>query len=946
MPTAIDYKKLISQLIQLLDKKRVISDQSICHAIGTDASFYRLTPQVIVKAASIKEIVAVIQLCNLFKAHYTYRAAGTSLSGQAISDSVLIMLTDDWLNFEIIDDARQIKLQPGIIGARANQLLAPFQRKIGPDPASINACKIGGIAANNASGMCCGTAANSYKTLTSMTIILHDGTIVDTGDPLSVAAFKQSHGVFLDQLKSLAEISQNDKKLKELIQHKYRLKNTTGYSLNALVDFTDPIEILQHLMIGSEGTLGFIADITYQTIAVLPFKATALFVYDTVESACLVVTQLAKKENKMKVSAVELMDGASLFSIANKKGIPEFIKTCQLENCALLIECEAETQLLLEQKIQTISHLANQIKPRHAVDFSFDIDLCFNLWQIRKGLFPSVGAIREKGTSVIIEDIAFPVEQLAEATQDLKKLFEIYDYQQAIIFGHALEGNLHFVFTQNFADDFEVKRYQQLMLQVSNLVAIKYQGSLKAEHGTGRNMAPFVELEWGEVAYALMKKIKALFDPDNLINPGVIINDQPDAHIKNLKSLPPADDLVDACIECGFCEPVCPSRNLSLTPRQRIVMYRQLQDLRSQKMNSTIKKQISQLTEQFNYLGLDTCAATGLCEMLCPVGINTGELVKKLRSAENKNISSLANFSANHFATTSSLVKTSLKASSLLQTFLPDRTTNLIGKNLHRFSGKNIPIWFAEYPTTNKNKIEPSLISDKKVVYYPSCSARVMGTQPKALDQRSLTDVTISLLEKAGYQVIIAKDLADSCCGLPFDSKGLTEIANKEFGQFENLLWTASESGKYPVIIDTSPCKKRAVDKLSKSVKVFEPSEFALNYLIDDLQINQLDETVMLHVTCSSRRMGLVDSMKKLAELCATKVILPEDILCCGFAGDKGFTTPELNESALITLKQQIPIDCSRGFSNSLTCEIGLSRHGGVPYQSILYLLDEVSEKI
>jgi D-lactate dehydrogenase len=935
MTNAFKYKQLARQFKLTLDKKRVITDPALCYALGTDASFYRLQPQIIVKVSSKTEIRRVIELCNASKTPYTFRAAGTSLSGQAISDSVLIMLTDDWRKYEILESGDRIKLQPGIIGTTANQYLLPYQRKIGPDPASINSCKIGGIAANNASGMCCGTAHNSYQTVSEMTVVLTDGSLVDTGDINSVQRFKVSHSKLLEKLKQLATDTQNDQKLKQLIKHKYRLKNTTGYSLNALIDFDEPIEILKHLMIGSEGTLGFIADITYQTIPDYPHKASALVVYKNIEQACLVVTELNK--SKQEIAAVELIDGKALASITDKKGVPDFIIDCNLESCALLIECHADSKEALLELIHKHNQVIQAKSPIAQIEFTSDKNQTIRLWNVRKGLFPAVGAVRAKGTSVVIEDIAFPVELLAEATRDLQRLFEIYSYDQAIIFGHALEGNLHFVFAQDFTNQPEVRRYQQFMQQVSQLVAIKYQGSLKAEHGTGRNMAPFVELEWGKKAYSLMKQIKALFDPENLMNPDVIISDDQEIHLKNLKSLPIANDLIDACIECGFCESVCPSRNLSLTPRQRIVMYRQIQQLSSQKQTAEIKNKIKEITKQFDYLGIDTCAATGLCAEECPVDINTGELIKNLRG-----LSKGSNWRLNNLGATSSALKSSFKANQLIQKLIPNNVTNLIGSSLHSLSS-SIPIWFSEYPTANNSKIKPTKKCNRKVVYYPSCGARAMGTQPNAKDQRSLEDVTISLLEKAGCQVIIPSNISKSCCGLPFESNGLNDIAQQEVEQLEAILWQASDSGKHPILIDTSPCKKRAIDNFNKQLTVYEPTEFTLRFLVDNLEIRPINESIMLHITCSSSRMNLNDSMTNVAKICAKNVIIPQDIHCCGFAGDKGFLLPELNESALSTLKQQIPENCTRGYSNSITCEIGLSKHGGIPYQSILYLLDEVS---
>ncbi|GAL17866.1 predicted D-lactate dehydrogenase [Vibrio maritimus] len=401
--------------------------------------------------------------------------------------------------------------------------------------------------------MCCGTAQNSYKTVECMKLVFSDGTILDTGDKASVERFKSERPEFIEGLIQLAQETKANQDLADKIAHKYRLKNTTGYALNALVDYSDPIEVLEHLMIGSEGTLGFIAEITYNTVVEHKYKASTLLVFSDIEEASKAVATIAKTP----VAAVEMMDGRALRSVADKPGMPSFIETLDLEATALLVEVHASCKHTLDDHTNAVMTALSDYTIIESVPFTLDPATVATLWGIRKGMFPAVGAVREVGTTVIIEDVAFPVENLASGVRDLQELFDKYHYDEAIIFGHALEGNLHFVFTQGFESQQEIERYGGFMDDVADLVAVKYQGSLKAEHGTGRNMAPYVELEWGQEGYALMQQIKALFDPEGLLNPGVIINDNPNSHIENLKPMPAADDIVNRCIECGFCEPVC-----------------------------------------------------------------------------------------------------------------------------------------------------------------------------------------------------------------------------------------------------------------------------------------------------------------------------------------------------------------------------------------------------
>jgi D-lactate dehydrogenase len=490
---------------------------------------------------------------------------------------------------------------------------------------------------------------------------------------------------------------------------------------------------------------------------------------------------------------------------------------------------------------------------------------------------------------------------------------------------------------------------------------VKHAGSLKAEHGTGRNMAPYVELEWGKSGYALMQQIKAIFDPTGLLNPGVIINDNAKAHIQNLKPMPQADDLIDRCIECGFCEPVCPSRTLTLSPRQRIVLYREIK--RSEK--NANKAYTEALTKTFQYQGIETCAATGLCVQRCPVGINTGDLIKKLRSEKYQQFKPIARWTANHFSTTNKLLNLGLKANQVAQKTLGAGRLDKISQNIAKLTAHKVQRWSPEVPTANNYKLHSNVINtlgndvpkksdttkqachEKKVVYLASCASRSMGQQAGNKDQRSLPEVTYSLLMKAGFDIIIPNRINDLCCGQPHDSKGFSDIAKQKSNQLEAALWEASEQGRWPVLMDKSPCVKRSIEQFSQDtsqqMNLFEPSQFVMDYLLEYLTISPLQETIMLHITCSTRRMALDKKMLQLAQQCATEVIVPEHIECCGWAGDKGFTTPELNAAALLPLKSQVPEHCTRGYSNSRTCEIGLSKHSGIAYQSILYLVDEVS---
>lgn len=876
---------MISELQRILPPTTVSTRLIDRIAYSRDASLYAMTPIAVIRPHSSRDICALFAWCIEHGQHLAFRTAGTSLSGQAVTDGVIVDVGRHFKNWSIEDEGMRLRVQPGVIGAHANAYLRRYGRKIGPDPASIMACMIGGIVANNASGMCCGTVQNSYHTIASITFILADGTRIDTGNEIESKAWSDGTSAIARGIAVLRDEIRADAELVARIRRKYRIKNTIGYSLNAFLDEDEPARILGKLMIGSEGTLGFVEEVVFNTVPDAAFKLTGLLRFHSIADACAQVDPL----REAGAAAIELMDAASLRSVGMHDG------------AALLVEFQAESE---EQRARDRHH-AEQLSAGMLLTFpatwTYDPNEQHALWKIRKGLMPTIGAMRPPGSTMINEDIAVPPHHLASLVHDVQACFEKHGYTEAIIFGHAKDGNIHFVVNQQFTTVADVKQYGEFMDDIADIVVDTYQGSLKAEHGTGRNMTPYVEKEWGIEAYGFMKRLKRLVDPHNILNPGVILDDDIHAHVRNIKKVPVVDPETDRCIECGYCEHVCPSRSLTLTPRQRIVVRRELHA----RLNSS---ELEVVAEDFEYDGLQTCAVDGMCATVCPVGIDTGSLVKRLRSESHGSIVVQASIrAATSFGAVNAVARV---ASTVLHTLVP----SLNG--------------------ASSISIREQAPANADVLLIPSCGARWLGSTSAA---PHVIDLIRTLTERAGMSVVVPTGASSECCGQLFASKGFTDAAHICERSMHDFIQRHLTEGVL-VVTDSSTC----ATSMPEHVNVVDPLRFLAEHLLPRLTITSRLDHVVLHPGCGVEKLRAITLLQTIAQACAHHVTIPVSASCCGMAGDRGLLHPELPESALAQEKAEVLSMSSNGYyAVNTTCEIALSRAMGVLYQPIAALLEE-----
>ncbi|MEO6712890.1 MAG: FAD-binding and (Fe-S)-binding domain-containing protein [Mycobacteriales bacterium] len=904
-------------------------------AMAHDASHYLLTPQAVVTPRSAADVAALLRASAAQGVPLTFRSGGTSLSGQAVGDGVLVDTRRNFRAVEVLDGGARVRVQPGATVREVNARLAPYRTKLGPDPASEAACTIGGVVANNSSGMACGTEFNSYRTLDSMILVLPSGTVVDSAAVDANDRLRHDEPALYAGLLALRDRVRGNAESMRMIAKQFSLKNTMGYSVNAFVDHTDAVGILAHLVIGSEGTLAFVASATFRTVPVHAHLATGLLLFHDLHAATAALPELLAAGP----ATVELLDAASLRVAQADPLAGDVLRRLEvLQHAALLLEFQESSAAALDERTLGATALLHRLPLALPAQLSGEPKSRAALWRIRKGLYAAVAGSRPAGTTALLEDIAVPVPALADTCVELVALFAAHDYDDSVIFGHAKDGNIHFMLTERFDEPERVDHYLAFTEDMVALV-LGRDGTLKAEHGTGRMMAPYVRRQFGAELYEVMLAVKTLCDPAGLLNPGVLIDVDPAAQVANLKSTPTVETEVDRCVECGFCEPVCPSRDLTLTPRQRIVLRRE----RARAAAAGDLNLVRELDDDYGYDGLDTCATDGMCQTACPVLIDTGALVKRLRAESRSRLEQGSwQAAAAHWGAVTRAAGAALTVAGSIPPALvtaPNRLARALG------GPEAVPLWSRDLPKGGRRRTGLSS-PHADAVYFPACINSLFGSaEPGA----GVGPALRNLCGRAGVQLVVPASIRQLCCGTPWASKGMTAGYVRMQRLVLPALWQATGGGRLPVVCDASSCTEGLQQLIAstpryQAMRVLDAVSYVDAQVLPALTVTGGLDSIALHPTCSSTRLGANDALLRVAAAVAGEVVVPDDWSCCAFAGDRGLLHPELTASATAPQARAVATrDFSAYASSNRTCEIGMSRSTGQNYRHVLELVDEAT---
>ncbi|MFJ5643899.1 FAD-binding and (Fe-S)-binding domain-containing protein [Streptomyces sp. NPDC093223] len=945
-PPAADRTAGLAELLAscVSDPARVNTELPRRIAAAHDASPYLFTPQAVVRAASAAEVGALMAGARRAGLPLTLRSGGTSLAGQAGGDGILVDVRSHWRTATVLDDGRRIRLQPGLTVRQANARLARFGRRLGPDPASESACTIGGLVANNSSGMNCGTQDNAYRTMESLQFVLPSGTVVDTAAPDADAALRAREPELHAGLLRLRDRVRDSAASRATVERLFAMKNTMGYGLNSLLDHSDPADVLAHLMIGSEGTLGFVGEAVFRTVPLLPHTATGLLVLPGLAEATDALPALLAAGAR----TAELLDAASL-RVAQQSPDPvdEVRGLCVDRHAALLVEFAEDSAEALEERVAAAQPVLDRLPAVTGTSLVRDPRVRARLWHLRKGLYTAVAGARRPGTTALLEDIAVPMDRLTRTCEGLIGLFDRHGYEDAVIFGHARDGNLHFMLTQDFDSAPEIDRYARFTDAMVDLV-LDAGGTLKAEHGTGRAMAPFVRRQYGDELYDVMREVKRLCDPHGVLNPGVLLEDDPAAHLSSLKSVPEVDPAVDACVECGYCEPVCPTADATTTPRQRIALQREIA-LATAAGDDDRRRA---LEADYAYAAVDSCAADSLCVTACPVTIDTGAVMKRLRAERHTASAQRAgNATARHWGTAVKGVRAALNTAHVLPAPALRAATGAVRR---LGAGELVPPWADDIPRGGPARPAPRHPAQPRAVFFAACIGSVFAAEGTT---GGASAAFLRLCERAGVQVTVPDELPGLCCGTPWQSKGYTDGHRTMAARTLEALWRAGDQGRLPVVCDASSCT-HGLEQLPDVLAEPDRARFAALRFVDSVvftaehllpALPALPEprrltSLALHPTCSTVHLGIDGALRTVAAAVSDAVTVPDTWGCCAFAGDRGLLHPEITASATAAQAAEINSGTYDAYAScNRTCEMGMTRATGRPYRHVLELLDEAT---
>jgi FAD/FMN-containing dehydrogenase/Fe-S oxidoreductase len=874
---------------------------------STDASIYLRKPEGVVTARSEGDIKLALAAARKAGLSITPRGTGTSLAGQATAPGLALDVSEMRDALQIDLEGRRCVVEPGLVQGVLNSMVEPHGLVFGADTSTSDVATLGGMIGNNSAGMRSLVFGTTADQILSLRCILASGEVVNLRPLPREEAERRAQGEDAEArlLRGALEIGA---KYHDEIESRFpdMVRRVSGYGLDALVD-PETVD-LTRLICGSEGTLAVVTSAEFRLQYLPEARALASFQFESLAAAARATVELLKED----ASALELLDDVAIGRARSNPAYRDSARFVQGEPRAVLLVEWSGTREALDDRFEVLEDLAREVGAEVVVPLRGNDEMAQTV-KLRKSTLPLLLGTSEKEKPVaFVEDAAVPPERLEEFVRRFEEIVE-KNGTWACFYGHASVGTLHVRPALDTSDPEGVARMRRIGEEVADLV-VECGGSISGEHGDGLSRSEFLEKMYGTRIMEAFREIKDLFDPEGMMNPGVILDPKPmDTQLRigpGRKRLPIQTGLsfenqggfakaIELCNGSGFCRKttggtMCPSYMVTLdeqdTTRARANMLRSV-------VEGTLPPE--ELTGERMKEVMDLCVGCKACKTECPSQVDVASMkTEVLYQTGKKHGFSSRQKAAGHMRTQLALAARLPKLyNAAAGTKLARQVASLFGidsrRELPKVTHKTFSRRFRDLPQGTGPK-EIALFNDTWNEY----------------QRPEIGEGAVRLFAAAGARVHLPKVV---CCGRPMLSEGLIDEARENARRNLDLLaplleWGIPLVGLEPSCILTMrddykkllPDDER-VEKLAAATRLFEE---ALLELDTELPLRD-GEPILLHGHCHQKALVGTGPTEKILGYAADVEVV--DSGCCGMAGLFGYEKDHYEVSIKMAERRLFP---------------------------------------